>query len=346
MNLVKLGGVEAGLTLATDKEGRQVLVVVVKATYAVLEDGRCRLTKPQIPPTEADVSLGEPGESSIVDESDYATFKPKTDVLLKGHAYAPGGKPTEVVDVQMTVGPVSKSIRVFGDRLWKPALVLGYELSSPVPFVKMPLIYERAFGGVDHRPNPVGRGLHRKKSEKVQGTLLPNLENPKELIRNPFDTPGPAGFGPLGRAWLPRATYAGTCDEAWKEKRFPFLPEDFDDRYFQAAPADQVAGPLRGGEKVVLKNLTPEGVLEFALPKPDIAVQVVGLDDVDEDLPCVLDTVLLDPDRRRVSLVWRATWRPTVKPTRILEVRAGAVTPARRHAREKGKRFVDWTATS
>lgn len=346
MNLVKLGGLEGGLTIATDKEGRQVLVVVVKGTYEIRPDGRCRLAVPQIPPVEADISLGEPGESSIVDETDYATFKPKTDILLKGNAYAPGGKRTEVVDVQMTVGPVTKAVRVFGDRIWKPGLAVGFEVSAPIPFTKMPLIYERAFGGRDHPPNPVGRGFHRPGAADVAGSLLPNLENPKALLKNPYESPGPACFGPVGRNWEPRVGHAGTYDEAWKEKRFPFLPEDFDDRYFQAAPADQVAGPLQGGEKVVLKNVTPEGSLEFTLPKPDIAAQVIGLDDVDEQLPAVLDTVVLEPELRRVSLVWRSSLRLTVKPTRILEVRAGAVTPARRHAWEKGKRFVDWTATS
>jgi hypothetical protein len=281
VNLVKLGGAEGGLTIATDPSGSPVLVVVVKATYTVLGDGRVRLAGVQIPPTAADVSLGEPGRSSIVQETDFATWKPKTDLLLSGHAYAPGGRPTEVVDAQMSVGPLTKTVRVFGDRIWKPGLVLGYEISSPARFTRMPLVYERAFGGVDTTEeddprtelrNPVGRGFHRLNAGNIEGSLLPNLENPKELIRNPYETPEPAGFGPLGRAWMPRVTYAGTYDDAWKEKRFPFLPEDFSDRYFQSAPADQIVGPLKGGEKVTLRNLTPDGVLEFALPAPDVGV--------------------------------------------------------------------------
>ena len=353
MNLVKLGGAEGGLTIATDRAGSQVLVVVVKATYRVLEDGRVRLAGAQVPPTVADVSRGEPGRSSLLYESDFATTKPKTDILLSGHAYAPGGKPTEVLDAQMSVGPVTKTVRVFGDRIWKPGFMLGYDLSSPAPFTKMPLVYERAFGGIDEtevddpreeRRNPVGRGFHRLTARNIEGTLLPNLENPKELIRNPYETPEPAGFGPLGRAWAPRVKYAGTYDEAWKEKRFPFLPEDFDERYFQAAPADQIVGPLKGGEKVTLRNLTPEGRLEFALPAPDVAVKVTGRDELEEELPTVLDTVLLEPDERRLSLVWRASWRLPVKPSRILEVEAGLLTPARRHAWEQGKEYLDWTA--
>ncbi|MBN6151684.1 DUF2169 domain-containing protein [Xanthomonas sp. AmX2] len=48
---------------------------------------------------------------------------------------------------------------------------------------------------------------------------------------------------------------------------FPFLPQDFDNRYFQAAPDDQQIPCLRGGEDVLLLNLTPRSARAFASPK-------------------------------------------------------------------------------
>ena len=61
-----------------------------------------------------------------------------------------------------------KKLRVYGDRRFSPALK-GVALSDPEPFVKIPIRYERAFGGTDKsqpdrkrhrviRSNPVGRG--------------------------------------------------------------------------------------------------------------------------------------------------------------------------------------------
>ena len=46
-------------------------------------------------------------------------------------------------------------------------------------------------------------------------------------------------FGPMGRGWPGRIEYGGTYDQNWIDNIFPFLPPDFDDRYFQMAPPDQ-----------------------------------------------------------------------------------------------------------
>ena len=49
----------------------------------------------------------------------------------------------------------------------------------------------------------------------------------------------PMGFGP-GRPRLDAPlSYAGTYDQNWLDNVFPFLPADFDERYYQAAPEDQ-----------------------------------------------------------------------------------------------------------
>ena len=43
-----------------------------------------------------------------------------------------------------------KALRIVGDRVWR-----GTTRTAAKPFVKMPLVYERAFGGVDRQsPNP------------------------------------------------------------------------------------------------------------------------------------------------------------------------------------------------
>jgi len=68
--------------------------------------------------------------------------KPGTDVVLVGHAYA-GARPEARVDVSLDVGPLRKIVRVTGDRVWTRA-GMAWIASRPVPFQRLPLVYERA----------------------------------------------------------------------------------------------------------------------------------------------------------------------------------------------------------
>jgi hypothetical protein len=114
-------------------------------------------------------------------------------------------------------------------------------------------------------------------------------------------------FGPIGRHWEPRSRYAGTYDDKWLEECFPFLPSDFDEQYYQSAPLDQQIPYPAGGEQIVLLNLTPSGRVEFALPAFDAPIHFFKADGEREDASLVLDTINIEPDHQRLSLVWRAT---------------------------------------
>jgi hypothetical protein len=67
-------------------------------------------------------------------------------------------------------------------------------------------------------------------------------------------------YGVIGRHWLPRIGYAGTYDQQWLDEHFPFLPPDFDEQYYQAAPLDQQLPKPLGEQMVSLVNLTPDGI--------------------------------------------------------------------------------------
>ncbi|WP_319518211.1 DUF2169 domain-containing protein [uncultured Martelella sp.] len=69
----------------------------------------------------------------------------------------------------------------------------------------------------------------------------------------------PQGFAPVTPVWRFRQQYAGTYDESWLETRHPFLPFDFDYRFYNCAHPDMIFSPfLKGGERVELVNLHPE----------------------------------------------------------------------------------------
>ena len=299
-----------------DRTGAEVWLVAVRGSFLFHPDGTTSLAEVQLPPCLAPEYRGTPGRSSLLYDTDLPLTKPATDVLIHGHAYAPAGQPTTEVDVTMRVGPVSKTLRVFGDRSWDMG-VIGMAMTTPHAFQRMPVVYERAFGGADRsspdpsrhaweRRNPVGVGFGLTE-ESLVGRPVPNIEDPRSLIGSWRDRPRPAGFGPIAADWMPRVKWAGRYDEKWERERLPLVPDDFDDRFYCCAPADQqVAGGLKGGEPVELYNLTPEGVCRFHLPRVALGFDTHFSTGERVRHRPQLHSVILEPDLRRVQMVWHA----------------------------------------
>jgi hypothetical protein len=295
-----------------DRNGAEIWLVAVKATFDILPDGSTIPSKDQPPVLRVPEYHGEPGKSSIKYEADLILTKKTTDIIVVGHAHAPGARPVKELDVGFRVGPVQKMLHVFGDRRWG---LLGP--TNPEPFTRMPLVYERAYGGVDRKSehperdwewrNPVGTGYAVKKAH-LNDETLPNIEYSNDLIGGWKDRPSPAGFGAIGSHWQPRASFAGTYGDSWMKTRQPLLPEDFDERFFQCASADQQTPQfLRGGEPVVLLNLSPIAEVRFLLPKIYLGFETRFYDGSREiHKQRHLHSVILEPDYPRVSLVWHS----------------------------------------
>jgi hypothetical protein len=304
---------KAAIMLLPDVQGIDTLFAIVKATFTIGPE--IRLAEEQVPVALADKYHADPASSSIRVPSDVCLGKVGTDVVLTGSAWAPDGKPAWQMDVSLAVGPVAKTVRVSGDRVWDGGRG-GATVSWVAPFNRMPLVWERAFGGSDTTPqgpamhprNPVGRGFRASNgSRPVSGQALPNLEDPAAMLTSPSDAPPPAGFAPVASSWLPRRAYAGTYDEKWQAAKAPYLPDDFDLRFFQIAPPGLTTpGFLQGGERVEVRGMTPTGLMAFALPAliPDVAFQVGNNSTA---RPSVLDTIILEPDEARFVMVWRAS---------------------------------------
>lgn len=297
---------------------RPLLTVVVKGSFEILAHGTLALRAEQRPLEIAGrfQDPDHPAQSSYRYEPEVAPLKLATDVVLLGHAYAPTTRTTQM-DVGVRVGPLLRSLRVFGDRVWIRAAG-GLVLTPPIPFERMPLCYERAFGGWDlshanprrhafEPRNPVGRGfcVWWGRRDRI---LAPNLESIQHPIRSPFDRPAPVGFGFVSPSWQPRARLAGTYDDAWRRLRCPLLPVDFDRRFHNAASPGLVApGYLHGDEAVTTVGLSPEGRLGFRLPGvPPPTVRVSLARGADRHPVANLDTVIVDLDDRVLTMIWRA----------------------------------------
>jgi hypothetical protein len=106
---------------------------------------------------------------------------------------------------------------------------------------------------------------------------------------------------------MPRAGLAGTYDDAWLASQAPLWPKDFDERFCRSAPADQqLPYHLPAAQAIELFNMTPDGYWRVRLPELRFRMRVFFADR-DEGADAVLHTALLEPDRRRVQLVWHAS---------------------------------------
>ncbi len=301
-------------TWVRDKDGAEVWLVAVKGTFDILADGTLMIADQQEVVVMAPQFTGDPQSSGLLSDTDLPHKKIATDVLVIGQAYAPQGKPVRQLMVSLNVGPIQKELRVIGDRIWR-ASVVGVSLSDPEPFTQMPITYERAYGGMDltsddpkqhnwERRNPAGCGFATQAKHLVD-QLAHNIEDPKSPITDWKKRPNPAGFGPIAGHWVPRVELAGTYDAHWEKTRQPLLAEDFDDQYHQCAPLDQqVPGFLKGGEIVELLNMTPNGRLNFRLPRISLGLSTQFDDGTSAVHRAALHTVTIKPDFPRVVLVW------------------------------------------
>jgi uncharacterized protein YjbI with pentapeptide repeats len=231
--------------------------------------------------------------------------KPRAEVLVTGKGYALGGKPRTACSVRVRMGSIDKTLYVVGNRVWK----LG-GASDPEPFTEMAVSYQNAFGGPGFPQNPVGKGAVRVKGDKGESHPLPNIEDPKHLVRAPGDRPFPAGFGPFDMIWPQRYAKAGTYDKRWLDERFPGLADDVDMSMFNAAPEDQqVAGYLRGDETFSVENMHPDKPsLSGALPGVKtrcFITQRTAAGEVFREIATRLDTVHLFPHAERGIAIYR-----------------------------------------
>ena len=290
----------AGFQLFPDKEGVDTLFLVVKATFVMGE--QLTLSEQQLPIYMQDEYSGEPGSSSLNAIAEAHIGKMATDVLLFGLACSPGLKPARAIDVGLEVAGRQKTARVYGNRVWRNGV-----LSEPEPFANMPLTWERAFGGQrmakGNQPevfaqNPLGLGF----SEPRENSQAPNIEP----LTNGGGLNQAIGFGPICPSWPSRAQFAGTYDEHWQQQRAPFLPQDFDSRFLNSAPADQIyPGFMGGGELIRLVGFHPEGELSFNVPR----VNLLGKAQIGKQMHVAdfaLETLAMYPNQKEFSLTWRA----------------------------------------
>lgn len=303
------------------------VALIVKAAYRFEQHQVVALDKP-VPVAEAETydDPGNPVYAEVMAETDTSGFKPTTDVIVTGQAYAPRGKRAYHLDCSVTTGPLHKTVRVFGHRTISVKAFGALAFLDPEPFESHRLGYRSAYGGrcrgkddsvFTFLPNPVGIGFGIKGGPKGAAELtLPLQEDPENLLTPDsvllarYDDwkrmPLPASLGWTRQTFYPRCTLAGLLPEYNGEStgNKALLPA-LDPSFFQGASNGLYGQRLTGGEAVRLEYCNPDfPVLEFTLPTAPVHFNVAGPFAAVPQL--LLQTVTIDTDTHCVTMLWRS----------------------------------------
>lgn len=296
MEVVSECELRAGSLVWLSRSSAPVLTVVCKATYHLLP-GEAKLAEVQEDPNEEDNHWNDDPDRSLYAASDLAPHKRRCDVLVVGHAFAPGGEAVPSFGVHLAVAGIDKSILVFGERFLFPDGRVQYG----APASQVPLRYERASGG-PRSANPVGM---RADARDERGAVpLPPLQRFGRTEQEGFAEP--IGFGPIAPTWPERRVRApGAAGWSMAMWRSVQMPEGVDPSFFNVAPVDQQVGVLRADEPIVLENLHREHE-RLVTQLPGIAPRArIDRKGRSGDLTLVADTLWIDTDRAVATLVWR-----------------------------------------
>ncbi|APR78298.1 D-alanyl-D-alanine carboxypeptidase [Minicystis rosea] len=295
MHVVSASPLRVASIVFQPRRGAFALTVVCKATFQ-LEPDVCRLAVAQEDPIQDDIL----GESGLRAPSDLVPMKPRADVILVGHAFAPGGQPARTVRARLVVGEIDKSIDVFCDRIfWQDGRLLEGQ-----PFTQMPISYGRAAFGPE---NPAG--VRFDAPPDASGAVrIPNLQPQGSHIARRGDTFAPVGFGPIAPSWPGRVEklrqHAGTW--SLRSLREWPLPAEIDPSFFNVAPRDQQMEAIQPDERIILENLSPAAPrLETCLPGIQPIARMTAGGRAGEGMALVADTLTIDTDRSIVTVVWR-----------------------------------------
>jgi hypothetical protein len=266
------------------------------------------------------------------------------DLIVLANAYPDARSRTELT-VSVRAGDFRYEIAVIGDRSWvRRDGVLAP--SEAAPFEKMPLTWDRAYGGklavesgdMPCAANPLGRGFYLEEGQ-AEGAALPNLEDPALPIRSFRDQPEPRCPAPCGRDLALRILRAAEFDTSSAVPRLvKFRPAYFNN----AHPSLVLPNAPRAGAAFEITHVRPGGEsLRFTFAERAFHVYV-QLQERPYVFPAHLESIVVFAEQQRVVLGFKSAFRYRMVPLerRVAVLREGSApaSPPEHHR-------VQWGAT-
>lgn len=311
--------------LARDRRGAEFWCSAVVATFATEGHQPCR----HVPGDTVRLvsEFAGPDGTEMHHDADLTPFRERADILLAGDAVAPDARPVERIEIGIHLGKLSRRLEARAPS-WLVKGRWGWQREQGDAVARVATGWQMALGGCDPfsempqefcADNPVGKGWTRNFGRAARGDRLemPQLCRPLEQVDPRQPLPDPAGLGPVHPAWHARSRHAGSYDQAWRDGPAPLPPEDFDARFYQAAPDEQVyPGDLVGGEPVSITGMHEDGPWSFRLPQIVLSqdCRIAGKTD---STRLRLVSVQLDAAAGRLRMVWNGATRCTGREHRL-----------------------------
>ncbi len=197
----------------------------------------------------------------------------------------------------------------------------------PEIFAANPFAYPR---------NPCGKGFSITGRAREDGLdELPRFDDPADPLTPQRRSAGegfvwapmpiPAGLGWFGLLWFPRCVYFGIVPDTAAPQLAPevrsgalraadlergVLSRHPDARHANGASPGLAVPWMVGGEQIVLENLSSTArVTELRVPAPPKRMRIDGRKGRLTDVEPVLSSIVIEPDREQVTVVWRGTGR-------------------------------------
>lgn len=219
---------------------------------------------------------------------DVGAPKVRGEWMLAGSSYAPGS-PLKSWEAEVRMGDACKRLRLHGPRRWEQGA-----LTEAEPATSIAMNWASTWGGPSVPENTAGCGVRAESGAVV----VPSIELPDHPWKNPDDPCRPACTLPLDAMHPQRRDLVGTYGADYLERFFPGMPDDFDWRHFNLAPADQqFEGFWRGDEPYMLRHWHPQvSCIEGQLPGVRAALHVARVGQALERVNTSLTTVWLFPE--------------------------------------------------
>lgn len=329
---------------------RMMSCIIVRGLYDVSPDGILAPSLEQNWPVDSSPCMTPLGPRA----GDKPFYMGGIDVLLGGRVYQRNRNVEGTLEVEIEIGRLfRRRWSIFGDRRWVRGKDGALVPSAPEVFGSMRLDDSLTYGGeaktkeghmAPYGPNPRGRGYFLDELA-AEGQLLPNIEDPNQLVTRVQDRPIPPGVGfyPENGSLRPQAAInhpglAGVLGKTGsKSGETPAVPADISigpehltPMLFNQAhpnmviPAENTPKP---GERIRLTHGRKDGTdLVFALPAGGFHLHV-QLENRERVVPLCLDQIGIIAGDARVLLSYRVVidYRLVRHERRICTLHEGAM---------------------
>ncbi|WP_438032033.1 DUF2169 domain-containing protein [Sorangium sp. So ce204] len=291
-----------------DEDDRITALFLCAVTYRVAAGGLT--VAPAQRPLLLDPNLPYPHDGMFL--------KTAASVCATGFVYPAQGQSREAT-ATLRVGDRDATIVAVGPRVWQRGIGGGLTPSSPLPFDRVAMTWQNAYGGTNDEPARVveldgeeafvpehesgypmnfdGKGFYTDPGQALDRPL-PQLEHPDQRIRRWDDHPEPVCFAPYPLWGGLRAVHV------WHDQKLDLAGAG--KLASRAAPRTTVDA-LPPGTRIALAGMRPGGAaLVFEAPRAPVAVEIAVGRASERSLPA-LDAVDIDADAAEVRLLWRAT---------------------------------------